>query len=124
MRAPAIRGLIALGSEEVRRPRSFCTERVRRWPDGTPKKFQDPKDEWKNWIDFDAPYAELTDVLNRQRVFFWEVDTKGRLWRKEIDHPDKRFGEMKDARIVDYFYGHVQRNRTGEYEEEWPWVHT
>ena len=35
---------------------------------------------------------------------------------------DRRFGEMKDARILHHFFGHVQRNRTGEFEEAWPWV--
>jgi hypothetical protein len=92
------------------------------WPDGTPKKFQDPKEEWRNWINYDSEHTMLTDELNRKRIFFWEVDSKGRLWRKEVDHIESRFGEMKDVRIIDHFFGHVQRNQTGEFEDGWPWV--
>lgn len=91
------------------------------WPDGTPKKFQDPKEEWRNWINYDSSFREQTDELNRERIFFWEVDLKGRLWRKELAHLEERFGEMKDIRIVDYFFSRVQRNQTGMFEE-WPWV--
>ena len=47
------------------------------WPDGTPKKFQDPKEEWRNWINYDSSFREQTDELNRERIFFWEVDEKG-----------------------------------------------
>ena len=138
---------------------------------------QDPKDQWKNWIAYDAPFTEQTDELNRARHFFWEVDAKvcapktcmcvcgvcvwcvcvvcvcvcvcvwcvrtpilspkelhasyltghssfflltsyffllpsssfkGRLWRKELHAMEERFGEMKDARVLDYFFARVQ----------------
>jgi len=92
------------------------------WPDGTPKQFQDPKENWKNWINWEAPYKDQTDELNRKRQFFFEVDTKGRLWRKEFHDLSVRHGEMKDARILDFFFGHVQRNLTGSFEDTFPWV--
>jgi hypothetical protein len=33
---------------------------------------------------------------------------KGRLWRKELHAMEERFGEMKDARVLDYFFARVQ----------------
>ena len=86
------------------------------WPDGTPKKFQG-KESWKNWIDWDSPFNELTDELNRKRHFFWKVDSKGRLWRLELDRPGQTFGQMKDSGILDYFFSHLELNATGEYEQ-------
>ena len=59
------------------------------WPDGTPKKFKG-REAWKNWIEWDSPHRELTDELNRARHYFWHVDDRGRLWRKEIDRPDRQ----------------------------------
>jgi hypothetical protein len=40
------------------------------------------------------------------------VDSKGRLFRRELDQGDKSFGEMKHPPIVDYFFAHMQRNDT------------
>ncbi len=91
------------------------------WPDGTPKKFRG-REAWKNWIDWDSPHRALTDELNRARHYFWHVDTRGRLWRKELNEPERTFGQMRDARIVDFFLGHVQRNATGLYEDLYPYV--
>ena len=54
------------------------------WPDGTPKKFSGAES-WKNWIDWDSPHRNLTDELNRERKFFFEVDPRGHLFRLEID---------------------------------------
>ena len=65
-----------------------CACGVRLWgyePHGTDTRFfssflsalpKDPKDQWKNWIAYDAPFTEQTDELNRARHFFWEVDAK------------------------------------------------
>ena len=36
------------------------------------------QDSWKNWINWDAPFRDPSDELNRQRRFFWEVDEKAR----------------------------------------------
>eukprot|EP00435_Cladocopium_sp_Y103_P037353 s1042_g9.t2 len=83
------------------------------WPDGTPKRFRG-KDAWKNWINWDAPFREESDELNRQRKFFWEVDDKGALWRIELQETG-RFGQMKHPKVVDDFFSHLQRNRTGEF---------
>ncbi|CAE7442613.1 unnamed protein product [Symbiodinium natans] len=91
------------------------------WPDGTPKRFRG-KDAWKNWINWDAPFQGLSDELNRQRRFFWEVDEKGALWRLEIDQPGQRFGQMRHAKVVDDFFAHLQQNRTGHFEDEFPFV--
>jgi len=94
---------------------------VQTWPDGTPKKFQG-KESWKNWIDWDSPYTELTDEMNRKRHFFWKVDSKGRLWRLELDQPGQSFGQMKDPSIIDYFFGHIELNATGQYDEDFPFL--
>ena len=67
------------------------------WPDGTPKKFRG-REAWKNWIDWDSPHQTETDELNRARHYFWHVDSRGGLWRKELNHPDQTFGQMRDAR--------------------------
>ena len=67
------------------------------WPDGTPKKFSG-KEAWKNWINFDSEFRELTDELNRARHFFFEVDAKGRLHRLELDQPGQRFGHIRDGK--------------------------
>ena len=91
------------------------------WPDGTPKKFRG-REAWKNWIDWDSPYREPTDENNRARHFFWHVDSRGRLWREELDRPGERFGQMRDTRVLDFFFGHVQRNETGLHGAEYPFV--
>lgn len=83
------------------------------WPDGTPKPFRG-KEAWKNWINWDAPFREESDELNRQRKFFWEVDDKGALWRIELCEMG-RFGQMKHPKVVDDLFSHLQRNRTGEF---------
>ncbi|CAJ1451830.1 unnamed protein product [Effrenium voratum] len=85
------------------------------WPDGTPKRFRG-KEAWKNWINWDAPFRDQSDELNRQRKFFWEVDDKGALWRLELNQQG-RFGQMRHLRVVDDFLGHLQRNRTGSFED-------
>lgn len=69
---------------------------------------------WKNWINYESPHNDLTDELNRARHFFFEVDDRGRCLRKELDQPDCTFGEIKDARVLDFFFSHMQPNRTGE----------
>lgn len=91
------------------------------WPDGTPKKFKG-RDAWKNWIDFDSPYRSQTDELNRQRHYFWHVDGRGRLWRKELHRLDSHEGQMKDSRTLDFFFGHMQRNVTGLHAEVFPYI--
>ena len=92
-----------------------------RWPDGTPKRFKG-RDAWKNWIDWNSPHRQETDELNRARHYFWHVDDRGRLWRKELDRPDEHFGQMRDARTLDFFFGHVQRNYTGLYADAFPFI--
>ena len=91
------------------------------WPDGTPKKFKG-REAWKNWIDWDSPHRSATDELNRQRHYFFHVDSRGRLWRKELDRLDGHEGQMRDSRTLDFFFGHMQRNATGLYAERFPYV--
>ena len=91
------------------------------WLDGTPKKFRG-REAWKNWIEWDSPHREQTDELNRQRHYFWHVDTRGRLWRKELDRLDANEGQMRDSRVLDHFFGHMQRNSTGLHAESFPYV--
>eukprot|EP00434_Breviolum_minutum_P031958 symbB.v1.2.028262.t1/scaffold2939.1/size66832/1 len=90
------------------------------WPDGTPKRFRG-KEAWKNWINWDAPFKSESDELNRQRKFFWEVDDKGALWRIELQEAG-RFGQMKHPKVVNDFFLHLQRNRTGDFENQFPFV--
>ena len=111
------RGRISLarGARLVAAPRRLSTRASEDfWPDGTPKKFRG-REAWKNWIDWESPHRQQTDELNRARHYFWHVDHRGRLWRKELDQPDRTFGQMRDTRILDYFFGHMQRNTTGLY---------
>eukprot|EP00966_Prymnesium_polylepis_P303582 7012935-Prymnesium_polylepis.1 len=54
-----------------------------RWPDGTPKRYRG-REAWKNWIDFESQHTGQTDELNRMRHYFFHVDARGRLWRKEL----------------------------------------
>eukprot|EP00736_Rhodelphis_marinus_P012146 Rmarinus@m.7252 len=61
------------------------------------------KDSWKNWIKWDSEFVALSDELNRKRHYFWSVDHQGRLFRKELGE-SKLFGEMKDVKILDYFF--------------------
>jgi hypothetical protein len=91
------------------------------WPDGTPKKFKG-REAWKNWIDWDSPYRQQTDELNRQRHYFFHVDARGRLWRKELDRLDSHDGQMRDPRMLDFFFGHMQRNRTGLHATLFPYM--
>jgi hypothetical protein len=35
---------------------------------------------------------------------------------------DGHFGELKDARILDFFFGHMQRNDTPTYQEQYPFI--
>jgi hypothetical protein len=78
-------------------------------------------EEWKNWIDFDSPHQEQTDNLNRLRHFFWHVNEKGELFRKELGD-ERLLGQMKDDRIVDYFFEHMEHNTTGLYVPEYPFL--
>jgi hypothetical protein len=91
------------------------------WPDGTPKKFRG-REAWKNWVRWDSPHREQTDELNRARHYFWHVDGRGRLWRKELDQPGRTFGQMRDARTLDFFFSHMQRNETGLYANDFPFI--
>lgn len=79
------------------------------WPDGSHKKFVG-KDAWKNWIDWDSPFREETDELNRRRHFFYHVDDRGRLFRRERAQPTPKppNGEIRDAAFIGYFFSHVQ----------------
>ena len=109
---------------------------VDRWPDGTPKAHQGAT-AWKNWINFDSRHDALTDRLNRRRHFFWEVDARGALWRVEVegiddtdeaaprmdaDCTERRTGQMREAKIVDDFFGRVRANDTGLYEDRFPFL--
>ena len=98
--------------------RAFSAES---WPDGTPKKFRG-REAWKNWIDFDSPHTEQSDLLNRQRHYFFHVDERGRLWRKELHALEEHQGQLREPRILDFFFGHLQRNRTGAHEDRFPYV--
>ena len=91
------------------------------WPDGTPKKYRG-RDAWKNWIDFDSPHKAESDELNRKRHYFFHVDARGRLWRKELHRLHEHDGQLRDSRLLDYFFGHMQRNRTGLHEENFRYV--
>ena len=91
------------------------------WPDGTPKRFRG-REAWKNWIDFDSPYRAQSDDLNRQRHYFFHVDTRGRLWRKELHQPEEDFGQLRDPRLLDHFFGHMQHNFTGLHSDRFPFI--
>ena len=79
------------------------------WPDGTPKRFQG-REAWKNWINWDSAYTEQTDELNRRRHFFYHVDNRGRLFRRELGEPPPKWphGEIRDSAFLEYFFAHVQ----------------
>ena len=91
------------------------------WPDGTPKKFTG-RDKWKNWIEWDSRFTDQTDELNRARHYFFSVDSRGRLWRKELHQLEGHDGQLRDTKILDHFFGHMQRNTTGLYADLFPWV--
>ena len=91
------------------------------WPDGTPKRWRG-RDAWKNYIDFDSPHRTQSDELNRQRIYFFHIDARGRLWRKELHKPDGHDGQMRDPRMLDFFLGHLQRNTTGMHEDRYPYL--
>jgi len=44
------------------------------------------------------------------RHFFFRVDGKGQLWRLELDQPGQNFGQLKESRMLDFFFSHLQRN--------------
>lgn len=115
-----------LHAARVRRPalalaRGCAASPAGTWPDGTAKRLRG-KDAWRNWIDYESEYTAQTDELNRARHYFWHVDARGRLWRRELDRPGERFGQMRDARILDFFFGHMQRNATGLHAADYPFV--
>ena len=91
------------------------------WPDGTPKRYRG-REAWKNWIEFNSPYTSQADELNRLRHYFFHVDSRGRLWRKELHRLDEHDGEMRDPRTLDYFFGHMQPNATGLHQERFPFL--
>ena len=91
------------------------------WPDGTPKRFRG-REAWKNWIDYDSPFKSQTDELNRMRHYFFHVDDRGRLWRKELHRLEEHDGEVRDSRTLDYFFGHMQVNTTGKYQNLFPFL--
>eukprot|EP00123_Amoebidium_parasiticum_P010425 comp20095_c0_seq1/m.24764 comp20095_c0_seq1/g.24764 ORF comp20095_c0_seq1/g.24764 comp20095_c0_seq1/m.24764 type:complete len:230 (-) comp20095_c0_seq1:60-749(-) len=79
-------------------------------------------DEWKNWVDWESKYRSQSDELNRKRHYFWYLDAKGRLLRRELHEPERTFGQMREAKILDYFFTHLERNRTGEYLPAYPYL--
>lgn len=89
------------------------------WPDGTPKKYRGG-DAWKNFIDFDSPHTTESDILNRQRHYFFHMDSRGRLWRKELHRLESHEGQLRDPKILNFFFGHMQRNTTGHYASGLP----
>lgn len=91
------------------------------WPDGTPKKFTG-QNKWKNWIEWDSTFTAQTDELNRARHYFFSVDSRGRLWRKELHRLESHDGQIRDTKILDHFFGHMQRNTTGLHAGLFPWV--
>jgi hypothetical protein len=94
---------------------------LRFWPDGTPKRFTG-KDHWKNFINYESKHKSQSDELNRARHYFFSVDSKGRLWRKELHDPEKRYGQIRDSRVLDFFFGHMQRNNTSLYVDTFPYI--
>ena len=92
------------------------------WPDGTPKKFTG-RDKWKNWIKWDSKFTEQSDELNRARHYFYELDARGRCFRRELSKLDgPHDGQLRDPAILNHLFGHMQRNTTGLYAELFPWV--
>ena len=92
------------------------------WPDGTPKKFTG-RDKWKNWIKWDSKFTEQSDELNRARHYFYELDARGRCFRRELSKLDgPHDGQLRDPAILNHLLGHMQRNTTGLYAELFPWV--
>jgi len=91
------------------------------WPDGKPKRFRG-REAWKNYIDFDSPFKGQTDELNRQRHYFFHVDVRGRLWRKELHRLDGHDGEIRDPRTLDFFFSHMQPNESGLHEQLFPFI--
>ena len=71
-----------LSEEEMSDGRAGASGSDECWPDGTPKRFKG-RDKWKNWIAYDSPFKEQSDELNRQRHYFFDVDGRGRLWRRD-----------------------------------------
>jgi len=91
------------------------------WPDGTPKAFRG-REAWKNYIDFDSPHKSQSDELNRMRHYFFHVDSRGRLFRQELQQRVGHEGQIREPRTLDFFFGHMQRNRTGLHEAQYPYV--
>jgi hypothetical protein len=76
--------------------------------DRTVQKFTG-RDAWKNWVDWDSPHTEQTDELNRRRHFFYHVDSKGRLLRRELgaDPPRWPQGQIRDSGFLEYVASHA-----------------
>jgi len=66
----------------------------------------------------------LSDKLNRLRHFHYFVDSKGRIWRIEIDKPGKLFGVLKEDQYRDTFFKYLKKNTTGLYLPDFPYLST
>lgn len=74
---------------------------------------------WKKWVNFQSEYKNSTDRLNRLRVYFWYVDARGRLWRKELGQREL-FGQYKEPKTVDYMLSSLQINSFDFFSKEYP----
>ena len=72
---------------------------------------------WQKWINYESPFKTQTDELNRKRHYFWKVDAKGRMLRRELHAPNETFGELKAPKARDLLLAVVKRNKTGFYIE-------
>jgi len=72
---------------------------------------------WQKWINYESPFKSQTDELNRKRHYFWRVDSKGRMLRRELHVPNETFGELKAPKARDLLLAVVKRNTTGQYIE-------
>lgn len=114
---------IAQETDEDLHEQAASPEPTNTWPDGTPKLFQGAE-AWKNWIDWNSRHTDQTDELNRLRHFFYHVDSRGRLLRRDLGEPAPRWptGHIRDKRFLEYFFTHIQPNPTGLYADEYPFL--
>eukprot|EP01134_Creolimax_fragrantissima_P002106 CFRG2106T1 len=92
--------------------------------------------QWQKWINYESPYHSQSDELNRARHFFWHIDGKGRLLRRELSQPPvdegdvtgdgkspvSHFGILTHSNTVDRFFDNLRRNVTGRYRPPYKYV--
>lgn len=77
---------------------------------------------YPNPINFESEYQGANDKLNRLRHYFWVVDNRGRLWRRELNPKAPLQGEMRQPDFKDKFFQKLHINNMKDVYPDFPYL--